>query len=144
MKGCVYIMKADNDYLKIGRTSNLKRRTRDISRSAGVNIIKIEHSSELEYSDRLESSLHKHFNEFRTAGEWFDLDFEKAHKSMLLYIKTNDFNKPVRKRGGNALSIRLDDDIHVSLKKEAKKDFRSASKMAAILIKEALKKRGIK
>lgn len=69
----VYFASNGNGYLKIGLTSNLKNRLRQLKHANPstfyIDFIKVENKNEAQY---VESVLHSIFNETKIAGEWFD------------------------------------------------------------------------
>ena len=76
MKNYVYCLKI-KDLVKIGITTDIKKRFRNIEHSTGNEIEKLFY---LESCASLEKIAHNHFKKYRKKGEWFDIDFEDAKK----------------------------------------------------------------
>lgn len=74
MKNYVYCLKI-KDLVKIGITTDIKKRFRNIEHNTGNEIEKLFY---LESCPSLEKIAHNHFKKYRKKGEWFDIDFEDA------------------------------------------------------------------
>ena len=73
MQGSVYLMNAPNNssmIYKIGMTTNLKRRCRELSR-AFFTPVEVIHSVYVEDMEYVEMLLHEMFQDHRYDGEWF-------------------------------------------------------------------------
>jgi predicted GIY-YIG superfamily endonuclease len=82
IKTFVYIIQFDNGNLKIGFSSNPTKRLRSLETQSGNLIVKrflLKFDSKKEALAQ-EKNLHKQFAEFRTQGEYFNIDFEEVVK----------------------------------------------------------------
>jgi hypothetical protein len=80
-KDChIYILKNENDLIKIGITKNKKRRICNLETGSGYKIVNKYFSAVLTRNEakKIEQELHLIFSDYRKLGEWFKLDFEKT------------------------------------------------------------------
>ena len=83
-KAFVYIVQFDNGNLKIGFSSNPTKRLRTLETQSGNLIIKrllLEFNLKQEALAQ-EKKLHQQFAEFRTYGEYFNIDFDEVAKQI--------------------------------------------------------------
>lgn len=76
----IYILENIDEYIKIGRTHDIVKRINSLSNSntGGSKIIRCAISPPT-YLRTIETSMHIHFNKYRTEGEWFEkLTFDEA------------------------------------------------------------------
>lgn len=78
----VYLIKAENGLIKIGRTIDLKDRLMELQTGSATEL-SLELFLETELEKELEKKLHERFKEKRVRGEWF-----KLSKSDLKWIKS--------------------------------------------------------
>jgi|SRR5690606_30716749 len=70
----VYFIKNSIGRIKIGYTSDFKRRFRELSLASGDDLIVLyKHYPQRTTAVALEGALHRHFSKQRLKGEWFDL-----------------------------------------------------------------------
>jgi predicted GIY-YIG superfamily endonuclease len=80
----VYIIQFDNGNLKIGFSSNPTKRLRTLETQSGNLITKrllLQFNSKKEALAK-EKKLHQQFSEFRTHGEYFNIDFDEVIKQI--------------------------------------------------------------
>lgn len=73
----IYVIELSNGLVKIGVSSNIKKRFNAIEKGSGSHIL----HEELFNSDnpiKVEFKMHKHFLEQRTNGEFYNCDFNEA------------------------------------------------------------------
>jgi len=83
-KAFVYIVQFDNGNLKIGFSSNPTKRLRTLETQSGNLIAKrllLKFNSKKEALNQ-EKKLHQQFSEFRTHGEYFNIDFDEVAKQI--------------------------------------------------------------
>jgi predicted GIY-YIG superfamily endonuclease len=74
MKKHLYIFKAKNNPIyKIGVSNNVPARLETVKTMSPIPITLYDIFKELKDAMRVEKLIHKHFNEYRTHGEWFQL-----------------------------------------------------------------------
>lgn len=74
MKKHLYIFKAKNNPIyKIGISNNVSARLETVQTMSPIPIRLYDIFKELKDAMRVEKLIHKHFNEYRTHGEWFQL-----------------------------------------------------------------------
>jgi hypothetical protein len=76
---------SDGEYIKIGQSSNLLSRLSSLQ-CANPRELTVLHTIECDdsaYISKLETKLHKHFKEYRVAGEWFSLDWQTAYSEIV-------------------------------------------------------------
>ena len=84
-RGLIYlVVSASTNKLKIGYTSNLKKRLRQISNASGT---KVELISSFPGDMAMEKEAHKRFDHFRCIGEWFEYD-----DSIINFFKSQEVN----------------------------------------------------
>ena len=69
----VYLIMSEDGRYKIGYSGNVARRRIQLECASGLEMTVISVFL-TEYAELLESTLHRHFAEKRTLGEWFLLD----------------------------------------------------------------------
>lgn len=74
--GYVYVIRADNGLVKIGKSRDAKRRISKLNQIMPYDLEIIYTFRHDQYSD-LEAFLHLYFAEFRVRGEWFSLDADQ-------------------------------------------------------------------
>lgn len=100
--GLVYFVTYDNDawrkalpVVKIGSTTDLKRRISQLSTGSPVSLISAGHilCDSGRKAERLEFSIHSEFNWCRLSGEWFKLDVVALNKLKSYDIKKSRFDE---------------------------------------------------
>lgn len=82
---CIYVGKHEHaPLIKIGMSENAESRLNSFKTWAGGNIELLYVTIPLKNARTIEHSIHKHFSEFRTVGEWFLMDATKV----IEHIKT--------------------------------------------------------
>jgi hypothetical protein len=79
-KGHLYIIQSEEGPVKIGVSVDPKSRIARLSATAGRYIVRQFISPPLIGYAELETALHGHFRQQRTAGEWFEIDYHEAVK----------------------------------------------------------------
>lgn len=85
-KGFVYILKADNGFTKIGKTTNPEKRIFHFTTRMPLEL-KLECLIESEDYNELERELHERFSDKRTRGEWFELSEDDIETIKLEYAE---------------------------------------------------------
>lgn len=83
-KGYVYFAKSGIGLTKIGKTSNLQKRIKQLEKEVQSNL-EVIHTIPSDNAYQTEQSFHKRFEEKRVNGEWFlldELDIEEIKKSV--------------------------------------------------------------
>ena len=75
---CVYVLLSDEGPVKIGVSREVKRRKQTIETTAGIIAADFFFTAPLSNYGIIESRCHKHFNEKRKRGEWFNIPYEEA------------------------------------------------------------------
>lgn len=86
-KGYVYFVRADGNYTKVGRTTNLKSRYKSL-KTASPNELQMEMYIETNDCIGLEKSIHELLMELdcKVSGEWFDIkekELKEIHKLLV-------------------------------------------------------------
>ena len=89
MTGYVYIIENENGKVKIGKSTNPKRRVMNIQSQSGYSIVNSHFSPPLYQYSELESYLHDIFKESRGIGEWFDI----SYKTVVSYFESLDLSE---------------------------------------------------
>lgn len=75
-ENCVYFLfNHKSNLTKIGITSNLSRRKKELEYQCGV-ILELIHIIYTPHAEYLENVYHKYYQEFKEVGEFFSLPFE--------------------------------------------------------------------
>ena len=74
MDSYLYIFKNEIGKVKIGRSTNVEKRRKNIQSQSGM---KVECIYMLENGSKYERKLHKYFEKYQTIGEWFNLPQEE-------------------------------------------------------------------
>lgn len=79
-KYCVYLMKYENQLIKIGVTSNFDSRYKQLNGSNGVFIDYYAHTDYIDKNEayKLEKCCHHNFILHRVTGEYFDIQWDEA------------------------------------------------------------------
>lgn len=85
--GYIYLLRSDNGYYKIGKTVDIDKRVKEITREYPVFIQRI-HYFKTGQMTKVESFLHKLFSEFKLQGEWFRL--QKGHLDYILSFNSGE------------------------------------------------------
>ncbi|MGL5049585.1 MAG: GIY-YIG nuclease family protein [Fusobacteriaceae bacterium] len=89
----LYVIQNEVGRVKIGITSELKKRFGALETGGGLEIVKKFYVEE-KNKEALEKSLHKTFEEYRTLGEWFNIDIGSVLKKLIqLGYKINIFHE---------------------------------------------------
>ena len=67
----IYLI-SDGTFIKIGITSNIRKRIKNLQ-TGNPNKLKVIFTYYVDNAEQLEMELHKKFKRKRKAGEWFDL-----------------------------------------------------------------------
>ena len=73
----VYLIMSEDGRYKIGYSGNVSRRRMQLECASGLEMTVVS-VFPTRYAELLESTLHRHFAEKRTIGEWFTLGEEEA------------------------------------------------------------------
>lgn len=85
----VYLLRNKNtNLLKVGISSNVKRRVRQLELSGGCKLDIVFISGDYHNASVIEKSFMEHFRSRRKEGEWFDIEQTQA-KEVLEYIINN-------------------------------------------------------
>ena len=90
MAGYVYAIENSDKKIKIGKTTNTKRRFGEIERQSGTVIVHKYVSPLVRYYSKLESDVLNHFKDFRLNGEWFSCDFDSV-KSFVNSLNLSEY-----------------------------------------------------
>lgn len=75
----VYVIKnPENDRVKIGVSNNVEKRLHVLETGAGTKLNLVYKSIVCSNAFDVESTVHKHFEEYRVFGEWFQVDVNKV------------------------------------------------------------------
>jgi hypothetical protein len=97
MKKHLYIFKAKNiPIYKIGISNNVPARLETVKTMSPIPIMICDIFKELKDAMRVEKLVHKHLNEYRTHGEWFQLT-DKQVKNLKGIIFEYDISSKVKK-----------------------------------------------
>jgi predicted small secreted protein len=72
MKYIYLIKESENNYYKVGVSSNITQRIKQLQTGFAGTIELIEKYPS-EYSHKIEKSLHRKYNQYNIKGEWFNL-----------------------------------------------------------------------
>jgi hypothetical protein len=76
MKRFVYLIKnEDNGYIKIGIGKNVEQRIKSLQTGSTAKL-RIIYKKEVQFASKIESLLHRRYENFRVHGEWFDINEE--------------------------------------------------------------------
>lgn len=79
MSSYIYIIGSDNPPYKIGISKNPELRLKNIQTGHPHKLQILElRETDSKRTKLLESVIHKHLNNYRMTGEWFDIPLEKA------------------------------------------------------------------
>ena len=71
----VYILRSGNtNNFKIGVSKNIENRIKQLQTGAGIELELIYKSMICSNAFSIEKDVHKHFEEYRTFGEWFKIN----------------------------------------------------------------------
>lgn len=70
---------SDGEYIKIGQTTNLKKRLGGLqcANARRLTVLHTIESEDVDYIANLEYNLHNIFSEYRVVGEWFNLGIRR-------------------------------------------------------------------
>ena len=75
----VYVIRnPENDKIKIGVSNNVEKRLHVLETGAGTKLDLVYKSIVCSNAFDIENMVHKHFNEYRVFGEWFQIDASKV------------------------------------------------------------------
>lgn len=74
----LYVLEFTNGTVKIGITKEKERRMKAISSASGMDITRSYFTGKIDNVQNLEKELHRHFEEKRLNGEFFNIDFDEA------------------------------------------------------------------
>lgn len=77
-KKSIYIMKDDNNRIKIGASSNVAKRKKNIECSSGLNINVVYHTPLCINWSKIGRNMHRIFKENNIKGEWFNITEKQA------------------------------------------------------------------
>lgn len=80
----VYLIRAENGLIKIGKTIDVEQRFRSLNMSSPVDL-ELVHVFDTLFGDELEESLHAAYDDKRVKGEWFNLTDSDIAKIVKLY-----------------------------------------------------------
>ena len=74
----VYLL-TDGSQVKIGVSGNLEQRLRNLQTGTGrkIELLAKYEVSSISVAKRVENLLHKHYDQYRLYGEWFDMEVDK-------------------------------------------------------------------
>ena len=81
----IYVVETLPNKIKIGITSNVETRFRTIECQSGDKITNSFHTDKCNDAYKIEHSLHRTFKEYRSVGEWFDINFSDAVNCVKIY-----------------------------------------------------------
>ncbi|MEE9374516.1 MAG: GIY-YIG nuclease family protein [Saprospiraceae bacterium] len=81
-KTCIYVIKNENNLVKIGFSSQPKKRLKTLESQGGYKIIDSYISDYCFEYMSIEKAMHNLFKSGRTIGEWFEIDFDDAVKEL--------------------------------------------------------------
>lgn len=87
--GLVYFIRDGEGFTKIGVTTNLTRRLRELNCGVSSNLVVLK-TFEFKNYRRVESSLHNLYESFNVRGEWYDLTDAMLDK---IYSRVHILNK---------------------------------------------------
>ena len=79
---CVYVILAKDNTVKVGITSNFKRRMQEIQSTSGKKIVEYYKTDECSNAERIEALVKNEFKDKHILGEWFSCDFEEIRNSV--------------------------------------------------------------
>ena len=94
----IYVIKnPENDRVKIGVSNNVEKRLKTLETGAGTKLDLVYQSIICSNAFDIENTVHKHFQEYRVFGEWFEIDVNKVinYLEKQEYILKSEFLKYV-------------------------------------------------
>lgn len=94
----VYVIRnPENDRIKIGVSNNVEKRLHILETGAGTKLDLVYKSIVCSNAFDIENMVHKHFNEYRIFGEWFQVDTSKVINFLeqQQYVLKSEFAKYV-------------------------------------------------
>lgn len=88
----VYVIEMENKTVKIGIANDTTRRFREIRAASGMKILRQWISKPTKRAFELERKVHKSLKDYRLNGEYFNISYEKAIKTILLQIDSDDWS----------------------------------------------------
>lgn len=88
----IYILKS-GDYYKIGITTNIVRRKRELQTGNPIQLLFV-CSSFFENAAEFENILHQAFDEYRVKGEWFNFPPEKLEE-VIIFLENGNFKENI-------------------------------------------------
>ena len=78
--GCVYAFEMSDHTTKIGVTTNVEKRSKNVEWTVYLNVLRVYHTSFAPYAfmTKIERRCHEVFDDHRVRGEYFDIPFEEA------------------------------------------------------------------
>lgn len=94
----VYALEMSNDTVKIGISSQIDLRVRQVENASGMDILNVYKTGELphELAIAIEAEAHKHFADFRLNGEFFKVDFVDAVNFLWVQEKLGKYNETTK------------------------------------------------
>lgn len=92
----IYVIKnPENDRVKIGVSNNVEKRLHTLETGAGTKLDLVYQSVICSNAFDIENTVHKHFDEYRIFGEWFEVDVNKVinYLEQQEYILKSEFLK---------------------------------------------------
>lgn len=84
---CLYLLKMSNGTIKIGITTDIKRRISQIKSASGMHVEKCIYTDIFENAKKKESQLHNKYRNERKNGEYFATDFSVVEKEFIRISK---------------------------------------------------------
>ena len=92
-KGRVYIIESDG-CIKIGKTKNITQRINTLRNQSGRKFQRACYTDRCKNYSGIEAKMHKELEEYRTFGEWFNIDFDQALEKLSAYsLDVSDVKK---------------------------------------------------
>lgn len=85
----IYIVEKENGTVKIGISQDAEKRVHVLSKQGGFKISNLFYTKPCSNAHEIEREMHTRYKESRIDGEWFDLSFEKAVKSLKTLFNKN-------------------------------------------------------
>lgn len=78
----IYVVEKENGAVKIGISQDVEKRVHALSKQGGFKIVKLFYTKPCSNAHEIEREMHTRYKELRIDGEWFNISFEKAVKSL--------------------------------------------------------------
>ena len=112
----IYVVEKENGVVKIGISQDAEKRVRALSKQGGFKIVNLFYTKPCSNAYEIEREMHTRYKESRIDGEWFDISFEKAVKSLKTLFDKNASLVPKESK------VNTMEDIEQAFSQKAKGD----------------------